>query len=288
MADSPSTQAETPDGLPPDWATASSRVAWLVESRFKGNRSAFASAIGFSHTAINKVVTGERKPGHKLLAAVTRNLGVNADWLLNGGGRPFGDASELARGGLPSSRVPLPGPPLDNQGLLCDERVDFGQDLFAPSRYWLILTSSQPILRAAGRGFRSGDWLLVETDRAKFPAEQKLFRHLCVVRIDGGEGAVKLASVTHCEGQVEDGPAYLEADTFDARPAPEEVVREVVYRHFPGGEIKHAERLLRPQLAHGQERLYPVDEGSEPLLPRIIYTDILAVWANIIYRAGGM
>src|SRR5947209_10271760 len=82
----------------PDWSTPSARVKWLLDSRFRGNRSAFAEAVGVSHTLIGKVAAGQA-PGRKLLTAIAQSLSVNPAWLLTGEGQPYLTAPDL--GGRP-------------------------------------------------------------------------------------------------------------------------------------------------------------------------------------------
>src|SRR4051812_9308103 len=77
-----------PAGRNPEWTTVNGRVRWLVKTRFAGNRSAMAKAIGFSHTVIANVVNG-KAPGRRLLEAIAARLGVDAVWLREGEGQPF-------------------------------------------------------------------------------------------------------------------------------------------------------------------------------------------------------
>lgn len=269
----------------PDWATTAARVRWLIDNRFGGNRSAFAAKIGFSHTAINKLVTGERQPGVKLLTAIRQHLLVSPAWLLDGQGQPFRDTSDLAGHSIPVTDALLPGPPLQHLDQVAGW-TDIADQLFAPSQYWLRLSSEQPLVGKPYRGFRGGDQLLMETDRAKFPRKEKLFERLCIVRSPEGTGTLKLASVTHYDAHEDTGPEHLEADTFESAIAHEEIIREEVYRHHPGGEVTHRQRLLQRRLIRGKEYAVPLNETvhDEPALPTIRYTDIIAVWLQILHR----
>jgi hypothetical protein len=274
-------EAGATDHSRPDWGTAGARVRWLVDHRFRGNRSAFASAVGVSHTAVNNVVTAIREPGRKLLTAISLALHVEPSWLEDGEGQPFAEAAHLAAHGLPASRVVLPGPPLEHQELLSENRVEFGEDLFAPSRYWLILAPDQPLLREPSRGFLRGDMLLMETNRAKFPRVEKLGEHLCVVRLGRKVVTHELASVTYFDEEgIEDGPTCLVAEPFKGHPAHEPLVREEVYRHYPGGEVEYRRREFRVRASGGRRAAVEAPPG-----PRVIqYADIVAVWMRIIHR----
>ena len=272
----------------PDWSTVPARVVWLLETRFGGNRSAFAAAIRFSHTAVNMVARGERKPGPKLLTAIANSLRVRPGWLLRGEGQPFADIEGLVGRGVPTSGLMLPGAPQDHQHMLDGGGLDLGDALFAPSQYWLRLHSDQPIVSPPYRGFRTGDHLLMETSPERFPAKDALTSRVCVVRIGPAETALRLAGVTYYEGSVEDGPERLEADTFALAGDPKKMAREEVYRHLPNGEIQHRTRRLEMRTYRGRERPFPIDEGSrEPAPPRIRDRDIVAVWLGVLYRPGG-
>lgn len=268
-----------------DWTTPAARVAWLVESRYGGNRSAFAHAIQLSHTAINKVVSG-RPPGRRLLTAIVTRLRVSPAWLLTGVGQPFLEPAALGdRVGLPVVQTLLPGPPVEHQDLLSGGWIDVSQGLFAPSQYWLLLTSAQPIVRDPARGFKVGDQLLIETDRARFPKPGQLLGRLCVVRFPGGDPPLKLGAVSHHAADVDTGPERLEVDTFDLALDPSRLIREEVYRHYPHGEIRHAQRCHKIVESRGRKLAVPLGERDvEPALPRIDYTDIVAVWLHILRR----
>jgi hypothetical protein len=274
----------------PDWGTPAARVRWLIDSRFGGNRSKFASAIGLSHTAINKVVSGDREPGRKLLVAVTQRLSVNPNWLLKGEDQPFRDHFAVAGHGIPVTTALLPGPPLEHLDQVTRGWVEIADQLFAPTQYWLSLTASQPLAGKPYRGFRAGDQLLMETDRARFPRAEKLFGRLCVVRFPEGTGALKLAGVTHYAADPDTGPEHLEADTFEEDTNPEKLIREEVYRHHPGGEVTHHQRLLQLKQIRGRERPVPLNQTAhvEPALPAIRYPDIVAVWLQILRRPSGL
>jgi transcriptional regulator with XRE-family HTH domain len=270
-----------------DWGTAAARVKWLVEHRYQGNRSAFAEKVGVSHTAVSKVVAG-RPPGRRLLEKIARELKVSPAWLLTGEGEP--STEPPGQGGVPVARKLLPGSPLEHPDLLLGDWVDDAGRLFAPSQYWLVLTSAQPIVRDPQRGFRVGDHLLMETARDRFPRKRQLDNHLCVVRFPGGEAPeLKLALVEFYPGAIEEGPDRLEADTFESDPDPSVLVKEVVYRHYPGGKITQYERPLKLTQYRGKERAVPLDEiETEPMLPKIRYAAIVAVWLQILRRPGNV
>jgi hypothetical protein len=176
--------------------------------------------------------------GDRFVRAVSEALHINTAWLRSGEGQPYAvvvGTSPSAE--LPVSQVLLPGAPLAHQDLLTGGWVNLSGQLFAPSQYWLLLMSSQPIVREPLHGFRAGDQLLMETDRTRFPREMALCNDLCVVRLPAMSPPLKLGAVTHHEATEENGPARLEVDTFDLALDCSDLIREEVYRHLPGGEV---------------------------------------------------
>ena len=259
----------------PAWATASERIKWLVETKFKGNRSALAKAIGFSHTIVGRVAAGAT-PGRRLLEAVVRHLYVNPVWLERGEGQPLPDGHADGERRLPVATAARPGPPLSHQHLL-EGWLLVPEVVPSPSVYWLALQGDQPIVAQPSTGFRGGDLLLMETDPAKFPKESSLIGDVCVVR--GGEGGsrLRLATLDRRGGGFDDEDPHIEADYHDAVKTPGMVV-ENVYRHFPNGQVQHFQTSRPPGRGAGP--------AAEPLIPTVRYTDIVAVWLRILRRRG--
>lgn len=259
----------------PAWGTAPERIKWLVETKFEGNRSAMAKAIGFSHTIVGRVAAGT-EPGRRFLEAVTKHLHVNAAWLERGEGQPFPDDHADEDRGIPVANVPLPGPPMSYQPLL-EGWLVVPEVVPSPSVYWLALQREQAVVAQPSTGFRGGDLLLMETDPAKFPEESDLFGDLCVVR--GGEGGsqLRLATVEHRGGGFDDEAPHIEADYHDVVKTPQTVV-ENVYRHFPNGDVQHFQHRRLPGRGEGA--------AVEPFVPTIRYTDIVSVWLRILRRRG--
>lgn len=255
-----------------EWNTLAARVAWVVEVRFGGNRSAMAKAIGFSHTMIASVMKKERTPGRRLEDAIVNRLGVSREWLKDGTGQPFPSADNRPARGIAVSHVPLPGLPHEHQDLVT-RWIAVPEVVPSGSQYWLVLKSTQPILRRPSPAFRVGDHLLMETNPARFPRESALNEVLCVVR-GGADGAVlRLATVDFWPASVDTGDARLEADFHEPAKRATEVV-EKVYRHYPDGEVVHLERRMK------QREM----SGVQPMLPVVQYTDIVSVWLRILRR----
>ena len=53
------------------------------------------------------------------------------------------------------------------------------KDYFSPSQYWFRLNWREPILKDPMLGFRTGDMLLLETDRRRFHAGEDRWQNLC-------------------------------------------------------------------------------------------------------------
>jgi hypothetical protein len=51
------------------WKTVGQRIAWLLDTKFMGNRSEMGRAAGVSHSVISRVVSGKKLPGRHLLTA---------------------------------------------------------------------------------------------------------------------------------------------------------------------------------------------------------------------------
>jgi hypothetical protein len=241
-----------------------------------------------SHTLINKVVNGQ-PPGRKLLTAITDKLRVEPTWLLTGQGQPFKDAAAAGgRAGIPIFRVPPPGPALEHLDLVTGGWFDLSAQLAAGSQYWLKLTRDQPILREQARGLLVDDLLLMETDCSRFPRAGLLHNELCVVRFSDGDPLLKLAAISfNREPEMESG--YLTADPFDLMPDPRTLIREEVYRHYPDGRVSHHKNSLQARESKGKKRPRPAPLNElqlAPMLPRIDYTDIVAVWLEILRRPG--
>lgn len=252
------------------WATQADRIKWLVETRFKNNRSAMAKAIGFSHVIVGRVVAGEANPGPQFREAVVRTLNVNPAWLERGEGRPFPDESGTD-GFVPLAGDPLPGPPVAHRSLIIDH-LAVPAVVPSPSVYWLELKKSQPIVAKAVMGFRARDQLLMETDPARFPRAGGLSGELCVIR----RGADHLLAVLHHRrADPDSGHERLEADFFDPVQV-ERTVVEHVYRHLPDGRLEHFERSYTA--APNPRRTL------EPELPEVRSGDIVAVWLKITRR----
>src|SRR5262245_9422468 len=164
---------DSKEGSGRDWGTVRERVAWLLAERFHGNRTAMAGALGLTHMAVSRVVTGTRPPGSRLLKAILERLGVNADWLLRGRGPPFAEPG----GRVPPRRAPvldepLPGRRRDRPGQELGRWEDATR-LLSATQFWLRLGGGHALLAGRRRAFRLGDLLLFETDPTRRSEERR-------------------------------------------------------------------------------------------------------------------
>jgi hypothetical protein len=200
-----------------------------------------ARAIGFSHAAVGQVVSGAKPPGGRMLKAIVEKLGVDAGWLLEGKGEPFGAKAEVADAAVwMPVRDRLLAEPLPRE---LSNRTVVGPGYRPSTQYWYRLRATEPVLDVRPLGFRKGDLLLMETDPARFPAEEHLTDRLCAVKsAPGVEPPVKLGAVEFYPGDYEE-PGSLGVDTFEGRG--KGLVREFVVRTHPDGKVETVERLCK-------------------------------------------
>jgi transcriptional regulator with XRE-family HTH domain len=271
-----------------EWKSPGERVNWLIDKKFMGNRSTMARRLGFSPSTLSRVVTGEKPPGRRLLSAIVERLGVDSKWLLTGEGEPFVRAS--ARAGLetaaPVANDLLPGPPQDCRELLTPESLDTFS-LLGPSQYWYRLKRDDPIVKNSGRGFRSGDLLLLEADRTRFPKADEMTNVICVVTlVVDGVSTRKLGVVTHYRGSSDEGPARLEANTFDLEVDTELLVKEYIIRAYQNRKAELITRDMRLKEFRGGQVLTPLNRASNMSTDdfEINSDNIVAYWTGILYR----
>lgn len=267
-----------------NWGTTEKRIAWLVATRFHGNKSEMAGVLDLTHMVISRVVAGKREAGPRLIRRIIEKLGVNAEWLLHGRGEPFPDTAT----GSPKGRIPvfeklLAGRLTGASDQQAERWVD-GPGLLTPTQYWFVVQSGHPLPSAGERGFRAGDLLLLETDPTRFPPPERLWERLCVFNNpSGSEPPVRLGLVSYYEATIEEGPARLEADTFDGEVAERGIVEEFIFRRYPGGQVQSLQRKLALDRKGAVSR---ATSKNELVVPTIRYGDLVAVWTGVLLRHG--
>lgn len=75
------------------------RIAFLVDNRCNGNKSAFAREIGITPAYAAQLYSSQRDPSDRTISDICRVFGVDPVWLRTGEGEPFtplSRAEELA------------------------------------------------------------------------------------------------------------------------------------------------------------------------------------------------
>lgn len=143
-----------------------------------------------SHSLLSLVVRGVRAPSERLIDLFSALPGVNRKWLTEGIGEPL-LAGE--RGTLPVSVHLLPGPPSSFAQFLSGSHHPVAASAECISRYWYQLPSTSPLLMEPQLCMRSGDHLLIETDRDYLSRLDILAGQLVAVRQSPSEVGCGLA-----------------------------------------------------------------------------------------------
>jgi plasmid maintenance system antidote protein VapI len=157
------------------------RIATLLDIRWGGRQRQMARDLGVTQGLISKIVHGQQGAGARFIAALTRQLGVNAEWVLRGEGPPL---SLHQRGSLAVSQVILSGSPLENSHLLSGARHPVAEELDRGTRYWLEVQNSW-LAQVDALRIRPGDLLMVETASETTMRLDFIEGRLCCVRLGG-------------------------------------------------------------------------------------------------------
>jgi hypothetical protein len=248
-----------------------------------------ARYIGVSHTSINRVVSGERRPGRSLLRAICEHPKVNATWLLTGQGEPLlAEREETGTAGwvLPIARKPLLGPPGQNRRLLTGDTFAIPVSFYRDSRYWLEVQPGDPALRDAGERVKPGDLLLMETDASFWQDLHAVHDRLGFIRTDAKDGSeLKLVKLDYGV-EHEEGPS-LRANIFDDLPDRSELRRCIhIYERLDGQLELHTTYHKPSRRAGGGEgeRERVSEMTFLPVLRTISPEDIVSVSILILRR----
>jgi hypothetical protein len=159
--------------------TVRDRVVFLLRYRWSNNQTKMAGDLGVTQSLVSKIVNGDQRPGSRFIAALARQPGISAKWLLEGGDPP---THFFATGTLPVSRAILPGPPIDYPELVTGERFPVASAFDRPSRYWLSIQTGSPLLQVDSARLLIGDLLLVETVVEWTRNLELLLGRICCVR----------------------------------------------------------------------------------------------------------
>lgn len=187
----------------------------LLDTLWKGNKSAMARDVGLSHSVINKVAYGQQLPGRKFLRSLADHPKISEEWLFTGKGEPFAQRFTPVEGLdlLPITDHPLPGSPVDYPGHLLGTMQLLAQEWVRPSRYLLRLKEGAPILDDREARVAVDDLLLIETDPIWIEQPQVLDQKTVVIRVErAGISELQLgrASLERVSGK----PPKLTVDNF--------------------------------------------------------------------------
>jgi hypothetical protein len=187
-----------------------------------------ASELGFSHTAIVKLVQGEREPGRGLLAALKSHPKVNPQWLRDGVGEPLlTKESQLSSTvwGRPISRDLLSGVIADIEKLSASDTFQLGVD--GPS-YFFRCAGNEPVALDDNERVIQDDLFLMVPVPNEFREDPRLFDgRVCAVRRSTQNGSTLLLTRVRCHLEQQGTSCRLTAWLPDAIP-PRPIGRERV------------------------------------------------------------
>ncbi len=239
--------------------TVGERFKLYLDREWHGNQSALALHLGISQPAISRVAAGEQLPSGKLLLALGQKTNLNLGWLFSGSGLMLSGSGAAV---LPVADQPLAGPPAEHQHLLSEETVPGCSVACSPSQYCLRVRRTDAVAREKFYKLQADDLILLETDRASFPALDQIYQELWIVRIKTRDGwQYRLAEVSHQDGD------WLSADTFDEIEPDDEREEVIVLRRLPGGKYEGDTRLFKHANKKGGRRNTARRVSIEPISP---------------------
>jgi len=137
------------------------RVKLLLENLWAGHQGKMAADLGVTQGLISKIIRQVQGPGRKLLVKLASQPGVNREWVIRGEGQPF---LSPTKGSLPIAMGVLPGSPEHHPALLTGQRHPVADAFERPSRYWITVQPSCPLLLLTDLALLPGDLLLLESN----------------------------------------------------------------------------------------------------------------------------
>lgn len=207
-----------------DDSTVAGRIRLLLNKVWLGSQTAMARDVRVRPGSISNVVTGKRKPGRAIIAAISAHPLVNVRWLLHGTGSPLRTDDDPTEAALPVASRPFAGSPQENPDVLPGELYAVPRRLARPSRYWLRMDIGHPLTRDADLKIAVGDFVLFESDREGWPKD--LTRKPCLLAcvIDGATTFRFARCNVSCPSGVDD---FSVLDVLHAANAPATCNREL-------------------------------------------------------------
>lgn len=136
---------------------------------YGSNLQRMATALGIDRSTCSRYKTGVVAPSRRTLLALSREAGIDLEWLEHGGGNEIkfseqSSSESIEAFGLPVFSQPLEGPPIEKS----PNRL--GMALLAPppyyqeGRYWVKVGRDLP-----QASLRAGDYVLLEPCPARTP-----------------------------------------------------------------------------------------------------------------------
>jgi DNA-binding transcriptional regulator YdaS (Cro superfamily) len=262
------------------------RVAEVLLRRFANSQTAMAQQLGCTQAAISQVVTGRRPPGSRLLNSIANLPGVPADWIILGEGLlPEGQSCRDAR------RCFLPLYESLNAAFASDREsgvapVGFSVSLndYSESRLIFVIPETREWIDAKNRGLRSGDLLILETDRRLWATGTRaLEKKWCVISPPSSDVArhAELVYVHHIERPLAStvASAYVKRLGTGTTPASQHIdsrraigicralaashgrnLRAIRLDPSASSPARSDSRLVRPRLRSRELEVVPVED----------------------------
>jgi hypothetical protein len=187
-------------GWPGEDSSPRDRFTWVLDHVYNGNRSAMARGCRCSHTAVVKIIKGERQPGRGLIASLASCPRLNPTWVETGHGSPLLPAwtDRHSRNWLlPISDVLLPGLPTDYQELLSGQVYPVANTSYRYSRYYFRVQDCDSMSHCPGDKIASGDLLLLEADAELWQRNICFLNgRVCAVRCGDGGATIVLVRIS--------------------------------------------------------------------------------------------
>jgi hypothetical protein len=268
------------------------RLQIIADEKWNGVLARMAWDLHYPQPALWKTLAGGQVVSSRLLVSLATYTSINLHWLTTGKGPQYLEGEDAVRRGqgvirpsVPVAKELLRGPTNKQPDRLFDPSTDPLGEVLTDTQYWLKVGPSSPITRKKDEQIRPGDWLLLETDRTRFPPIHKAQNQLVVVPATATDFDSPLL------GRVEEVDKDLEClDVELLRPAgdrsqPEE---EIVTRRLPDGKFHTFVRYFvwdESKRRKGRRVRRPATTWDlEQDLTQVKYADVLAFCILLLRR----
>lgn len=141
--------------------TLTDRVRYFYETLYFKNQLAMAKEMKISQASVSKVLSGDRMPGRKFLAALAACEKVNPDWLYSGTGTPFREPLKTYQDRLPILRT-IPSHEWTGEEDHLTTNWPVMPGLYTKGCYFLEAQSNMPLVKSSALAINKGDLLLMK------------------------------------------------------------------------------------------------------------------------------